>query len=113
MSANLKKCMKELKIAMSYKHKPTRNAILMFLAHKKCIYNALREISMNILNKNLKLKRHHIRRLNPHVETIKALKRGVKTPKERRKLVRQSGGFLPWLLPVIASAISAVIDLIK
>ena len=113
MSANLRKCMKELKIAMNYKHKPTREAILKYLSHKKCIYNALREISMNILSKKLKLKRKHIRRLNPHVKTIKALKRGVKTPKERKKLVLQSGGFLPWLLPVIASAIPAVIDLIK
>ena len=113
MSQNLRKCLKELQIAMNYKHKPTRDAILKYLSHKKCIYNALREISMNILNKQIKLQRHHIRKLNPHVKTIKALKKGMKSKKERRKLVQQSGGFLPWLLPVIASALPAVIDLIK
>jgi hypothetical protein len=113
MSDNLKKCLNELKLAMQYKHKPTRNAILKFLSNKKCIYNALREISMNILNKQIKLKNHHIRKLNPHVKTIKALGKGVKHRRTQQKLVLQSGGFLPWLLPLVASAIPAVIDLIK
>ena len=113
MSENLKKCMADLRLAMNYKHKPTRESILKFLSHNKSIYNALREISMNILNKQMKLKKHHIRKLNPHVKTIKSLKKGVKTKKQRQRLVIQSGGFLPWLIPVIASALPAVIDLIK
>ena len=113
MSENLKKCMADLRLAMSYKDKPTRKAILKFLSHKNCIYEALREISINICNKQIKLKKDHMRKLNPHVKTIKALKNGVKCKRSRKKLVRQSGGFLPWLLPVIASAIPAVLDLIK
>ena len=113
MSENLKNCINELKCAMQYKHKPTRQAILKFLSNKKCIYNALREISMNILNRQIKLKRHNIHRLNPHVKTIKALGKGVKHKRRQKQLVIQSGGFLPWLLPLVASAIPAVLDLVK
>jgi hypothetical protein len=113
MSENLRKCLKDLKLAMKCKDKASRKAILKFLSNKKCIYNALREISMNIINKQIKLQRHHVRRLHPHVKTIKALGRGVQHRKRQQKLVIQSGGFLPWLLPLVASALPAVIDLFK
>jgi hypothetical protein len=73
----------------------------------------MREISMNILNNRLKLNNKHVRNLEPHIKTIKALKRGTKNKKRRQKLVKQSGGFLPWLIPLVASALPAVIDLIK
>ena len=113
MSENLRKCMSDLRLAMNFKHKPTRDAILKFLSQKKCVYKALREISMNILNRQIKLKKHHYKKLNPHVKTIKALSKGVKSRRKQQQLVKQSSGFLPWLIPLVASALPAVIDLIK
>ena len=113
MSDNLKKCMKELEVAMRYRDKPTRNAKLKYLSNKICIYDALREIAMNIVNKNIPLNRKHINRLNQHTKTIKALKCGTKSKHLRKKLVLQSGGFLPWLLPLVATAITTAIDLVK
>ena len=101
--------MKELQIAMKYKHKPTRDAILEYLSNRKCVYKALQEISLNILNNQIKLNKNQIQRLNSYVKTIKRLKCGVKTKKVREKLVKQSGGFLPWLLPIVATAISSLL----
>ena len=109
MSDNLKTCMKELQSAMKYKDKRSRQTIMKFLSNKKCVYNALREIAMNIINKRIKLNRRQIGRLNPHAKTIRTLKCGVKNKLRRRKLVQQSGGFLPWLLPVVATVLSSIL----
>ena len=113
MSENLRKCMEDLRIALKYKNKRTRDAILKFLSQKKCVYDALREISLNILNGKIKLKKHEMKKLNPHVKTIKALKKGGHKRRSQQKLVRQSGGFLPWLIPIVASALPSVIELLK
>jgi hypothetical protein len=109
MSQNLKNCIKELQVAMKYKDKPTRHAILKFLSNKKCVYKALREISMNIVNKQIPLNKRQLRLLNPHVKTIKRLKSGTKNKHIRRRLVTQSGGFLPWLIPIVGSVLSSIL----
>lgn len=108
MSENLKKCMKELRLAMS--NKSSKKGALEYLANKKCIYKALREISMNVVNRQIPLNKKQISKLNPYTQTIKSLKCGVKKKERRKQLVIQSGGFLPWLLPIIASVLPALIN---
>src|SRR5882757_1222947 len=107
MSDNLKKCMSELQRAMRIKHRPSRKAVLNFLAKRKCVYKALQEISTNIINRNIPLSKDHIRRLNPHTKTIKGLLKGTKNKRSQQRLVNQSGGFIHWLLPLVATALSA------
>ena len=113
MSHNLKTCLKELKLVMSIKDKQTRLVILKYLSHKKCLYNALGEISMNIINKKIPLNKRQTRKLSPHAKVIKRLAKGVKSKTTKSKLILQSGGFLPWLLPIIATAVTSAIDLIN
>ena len=112
MSENFLKCVKELEKVMKYKS-PERKAILKYLSNKDSVYHALREISLNILNKKLPLKKKHLEKLDKHHKVMKRLKQGSHSKIQRRKLVQQSGGFLPWLIPAIVSAIPAVIDLIN
>lgn len=114
MSDNLKVCIKDLKKCISFKGQPRNyKAIMKYLSHKKCIYNALREISMNIINRQIKLNSRQLKKLNPYAKTIKRLNCGVKCKLHKRRLVQQSGGFLPWLIPLVGTAISAAIDLTK
>lgn len=112
-SENLKKCLKELKIAASFKNKHKREAIMEYLSKKSCIYRALREIAMNIINEEIKLNKSQIERLGPHAKIIKSLQCGVKEKNRKQKLVQQSGGFLPWLIPILTSLVTTGIDLIK
>ena len=107
MSENLKNCMKELKKAMSIKDLKRRKIILEYLAEKDCIYKALQEIAINILNENIKLKKSQIKRLDPHTKTILRLKKGVKKT-HRKHIVKQTGGFLPWLLPIVSTVLGSL-----
>ena len=109
MSENLKKCMNELKQAMSQKTLKSRKEVLKYLANRDCIYKAMREISINILNSNIPLDKKVLKKLNRHTKTIKALKCGTKSKRRRRELVIQSGGYLPFILPILATVISKLV----
>ena len=113
MSHNLQTCLKELKLVMNIKDQNKRSIVLNFLSHKNCIYLALREIAMNIVKQNIPLTKRQTNRLSPYAKVIKSLSTGVKNKRIKRKLVVQSGGFLPWLIPLIGTAITTAIDLIK
>jgi hypothetical protein len=114
MSDNLKKCIKDFRTCIQYKGEPRNyKAMIKYLSHKKCVYNAMREISMNIINKKIKLNSKQRKKLAPYAKTIKRLKCGVKCKLHKRRLVQQTGGFLPWLLPLVATAITTAIDLAK
>ena len=113
MSHNLQTCLKELKLVMKINDKKNRLIVLNFLSHKKCIYMALREIAMNIIKQNIPLTKRQTTRLSPYAKVIKSLSDGAKSKRAKRKLVIQSGGFLPWLIPIIGTAITSAIDLIQ
>lgn len=111
MSHNLQKCLKELQFVMKNRNKITRKNQLQYLAHKKCIYDAMREISINIMNKQIPLKKNQLKKLTPSQgNAIKRLATGVKNKKTRQKLIIQTGGFLPWLLPIIFTVLSTVVE---
>ena len=113
MSHNLQNCLKELELAMRIKDKQKRLIVLSYLAHRKCIYMALREIALNIIKQNIPLNRKQSNKLSPYAKVIKSLADGVKSKRIKRELVVQSGGFLPWLIPIIGTAITTAIDLMK
>ena len=113
MSHNLQTCLKELKLVMTIKDKRKRLIVLSYLAHRKCIYMALREIAMNIIKQNIPLSKRQSNKLSPYAKVIKSLADGVKSKRIKRQLVVQSGGFLPWLIPIIGTAITTAIDLMK
>ena len=108
MSHNLQECIIELQRAMKSKNKNKRKVLLEFLAHKNCIYEAMREISMNI--KKLPLNKKQKTKLNKKAKVIKTLANGVKRRSDRKKLILQTGGFLPWLLPIVATLITTAIE---
>jgi hypothetical protein len=113
MSNNLQKCLQELNELNKLKDKKSKQAVLKFLANKKCIYLALREISLNVLNKQIPLNKKQLEKLGPHAKTIKALACGTNRKHIQKKLVEQSGGFLPYLIPIVSTLLPAVIDLFK
>ena len=106
--ADLNKCLKELNIAMQYKNKNTRDSVLKYLSLKQCVYNTLREIAKNIEKMNLTSTQR--RKLIPHARTLNKLRKGAKSKSTQQLLVQQTGGFLPWLIPIAAAILPTIID---
>jgi hypothetical protein len=74
------------------------------------IIRILSEICLNILRGNVTLSKMQVHRLKRHKQTVRSLaKRNVSIKDKRHQLV-QRGGFLPLLLPVIASALGGLIS---
>jgi hypothetical protein len=107
VSKNLQLCLRELKLLVSIKDKKARAIVLKKLSKKSCIYDAMREIAINILNKNIPLNKRQLKKLGPHAKTIKRLACGVKEKKKRPKLVNQSGGILPFIIPLLTTIAGA------
>lgn len=76
----------------------------LILAADPQIIKLLCEIALNILEGNIKLTPTHINRLKPFRTSIRRLVRqNLKLKEKQKKLSNQKGGFLPLLIPAIAS----------
>jgi len=114
VSKNLKHCLSELKMVSTIKNSKARSVILNELSKKSCIYEALREIAVNIISKNSpilkRLNSKEISKLRMHQKVIKALANGSLIDKQRSKFVLQSGGFLPLILPIVSTLAGIGVD---
>lgn len=109
MSSNLRSALPLLKTLAGLKTKKFRSKVMNEVSGDPMIQKALREISKNFVKRKIKLNKQQIQGLRPHKRTIAGLaKRNV--PKARRKkLVVQSGGALPFLIPIVATIIGELI----
>jgi hypothetical protein len=108
MSLNLQNCVKELQLIGKLKNLKTRKQVLNQLSKKACIYQALKEISQNIINKNIKLTASRRKVLLRHSKIIKALSRDRHGKAYKQRLVRQSGGFIPAILPALLPILASI-----
>lgn len=68
----------------------------------------LTEIAMNILSGNFQLKNHHLKKLRDNKRVIRKLANTRVPHKIKKVLLNQSGGFLPFLVTPVLSALGAV-----
>lgn len=89
-----------------------RKNVLKEVGGEKILYNALHEIAHNTLNGNFKLNRNQLKRLKPHTKTLKNLcvNSNRNCSKKRKKLIVQSGGYLQFLIPALASILPTIIS---
>lgn len=111
ISNSLNKSLPLLKIVSKLSQK-NRNNILKELGGEKTVYNAFHEIAHNTLKGNYKLSKPQLKKLKPHNNVLKKLciKSNRNCCKKRKKLIVQSGGFLPILIPAIATILSSIIS---
>ena len=109
MSENLKNCLEILKLISSVKSPILRRRLLTDYKDTDNVYNALREISHNILKKNIKLTTGQQKKLSKYSRIIEKLAKKQKTKAARKKLLIQSGGFLPILIPTVISVLSEIL----
>ena len=86
-----------------------RKRILSEVGGDDIIYKALKEIAHNTIKGNVKLNKSQKAKLKTHSRTLKGLCTSNKCLKRRKKLVEQIGGFLPILIPAVASLISSLV----
>ena len=88
----------------------SRKLILNDLGGDQTAYDAVQEIAYNTIKGNVKLKKSQKRNLKKHEKVLKkfcCLKK--KCLNKRKQLLVQSGGFLPILIPTIASLLTTLL----
>jgi hypothetical protein len=75
------------------------------------IIKLLTEIAHNTLQGNIPLNTLQLKRLRKYKQMLRTLSNRAVSLREKRDLVvRQRGGFLPILLPIIASAVGGLVS---
>src|SRR5882757_10892375 len=89
----------------------SRKIILDDLAGDQTAYNAVQEIAYNTIKGNVKLKKSQKTKLKKHEKVLKKFccLKNKKNLKKRKQLLVQSGGFLPILIPTVASIITSLL----
>lgn len=103
MSSTLKKYLNVLQFIATIKNKKLRSGVLKEYAGFKDFYDALQEIAVNTVDKNVPLSRIQKRKLRPHKRFIMNLTKRNRSRASRKRNIVQSGGFLPYLIPIITS----------
>lgn len=108
-SANLKKCLDELKTVSQISNKDKQRKMLVKLSKNNCFYEAIREASVNTLAGNVPIDEKTKRKLSKHASVMKLYKRKRTQAKSKTKLISQSGGFLGVLIPILASVLAETV----
>ncbi len=92
-----------------HKCKPTqRKAMLSSVGND--IIKALSEASYNTLRGNIPLSSAQFRRLKKHKQMMRTMAhKSISLREKRRLLVNQKGGFLPALIPILASTVGGIL----
>ena len=79
-----------------------RSRLLLNLADDE-LFKALQELAINFNKGNIKLNKTQQKHISRFKGILKRLTKKPRSKSIKRKLIKQSGGFLPYLLPALAS----------
>jgi len=109
MSDNLRACLLILKAISRIKNYKARQKILNEFNGEECIYKAIKEMAVNVVNGNIKLSRIQRTKLAKYKSFIKEAAKPTNSKLKRKRVIVQSGGFLPYLVPVVLSLLSSIL----
>ena len=112
MSKNLRRCMKNMHHVCDVKSRKLKNSILEEMSKKKEFFEAIYEIVNNIQAKFLKLDDlppSELGKLKKHFFLMEQIHKRPKSKIRRKRLVKQSGGFLPIILPILTTVVGELI----
>lgn len=107
MSKSLKATLPVLQYVSKLPNVPNRKKILSELGRDPSIYTALREILLNAKSGNIGLTNDCKCCLRKHSSVIVKIlgRKSINALGSRRKIVSQTGGFLPLLIPLVLKEI--------
>ena len=86
-----------------------KKSIICEMAKRDCFFEAIYEIINNIYLENIKLPNTERNQLKKFLKVINKIHKHPKQKLTRRKLIVQSGGFLPIILPIVATLVTELI----
>lgn len=90
------------------KAKRKRRNLLIETATKREV-NAISEIVNNVLRENIQIKATEIAKLRRHRKQLRLIASRSVPIKDKKVLIKQTGGFLATLIPIALSVLSSVI----
>lgn len=113
MSKNLRKCMKTMHLFCCTQNKKLRKSILDEMSKEECFFEALYEIVNNVFLKNIDFKKLTPAQKRKAKKFLPLLRKIHKHPKSkgiRRKIVKQTGGWISFVLPILTSVVGEIIN---
>jgi len=96
-------------ISLATSDNKTRKQLLK-TCDKKSI-KLIAQIAANVISGNIKLSPQQLKRLKHYKTTLRELRhRRTSLANKRTLLLKQRGGFLPFLVPIIASAVGGLVS---
>jgi hypothetical protein len=74
---------------------------------------AVSECVQNVVKGNLPLSKSQLRKLKKHQTVLRAVTSSVRAPSKSKRILKQSGGFLNFLLPIALNALSGLFGATK
>jgi hypothetical protein len=110
MSRSLQHCLKHLELISNIKNSRLRKAVLHDISVNECYFIAIREMLLNALRGNVRLSPAHKSKLRRHKKAINTFTtpKAKYSKKKKANLVKQSGGFLPFLIPAVIGTLLAL-----
>jgi hypothetical protein len=108
MSARLKSIIQLLEFVASIKSSQLREQLLKKMSKRPEVYKALCEIAYSTVSKNISLDAAHKKKLKTYKSTIVELSCKHESRRKKQKLVVQSGGFLPILIPLALALLNGI-----
>ena len=105
MSKTLKSCFEKLKFIAEVKDAQLRKKLLGEISDN-CLAKALQEICANIENDKIQLNKSQKRKIRKFKSVIKKLSKPILNKKLKLNLIKQTGGFLPIILPALGTALA-------
>jgi len=99
-----------MEIFCETKNPKLKNSILNEMSSNDKYFKALHEVVHNISIKNLKLKPSIKRKLKQHLKILDKILCKPKCKRKRAAIVKQSGGFLPILLSLVAPVVAELVS---
>lgn len=109
MSETLQKSIKLLEVISAVKKKSLREQILKDLSKNDELFDAISEISKNTVTGRLKLTEKQKSVLKKYKKVLIEMAMKPKGKRKRKKLIVQTGGFLPILIPTIATLLAVIL----
>lgn len=109
MSSNLKNQMHQLHFISKLKNKKLRTDILKEKSGEDNLFKSLKEIIINLMKKNFPISQKNKKSLKKYKNIFRLYLNSKINKRKRKQLVSQSGGFLPTLIPIVASAIASIL----
>ena len=110
MSKNLRKCMRTMHHFCDSNSPKIKKTILKEMSENPCYFDAIHEIINNIYLKNLKIPPSRRTKMKRFLKFFDDIHRQPKSKAKRRKLVIQSGGFIQFILPILATLVTELIS---